>query len=428
MPIKPSHILGMNGRYRYTKLNPSSARAYGFSKLKTKQLLLENSIPTAQLYHMFESYADLDHVIWENIPCPFVLKPASGSAGKGIRIITKYLPQQSIWLDNENETVTVEDLNLHVQNILDGEYSTWGSSHRALVEEMIVAHPVLKKLSKGGTPDIRIIVFNSVPIMAMARIPTVESGGKANLDIGAIGLGIDISSGQTTFGIQGKSKYIKRFPQQKRKVGGIQIPYWRETLLMAVNAAQAAGFIFMGADLFIDETKGPMVVELNGFPGLSIQLANKAGLKRRIERVEGIEVRNADHGVRIAQALFTEYYADQHRVEQGLTIISNKPTIVVKGDRTKNLEVPALVNTLRARSAISRKLAVDLGLLDYDDLLWQQQEVSEGKVPVVEVEFEVKGQQVKTAMLAVQRLDKSKYKVELGQHDIKQFLIGDIEA
>jgi alpha-L-glutamate ligase-like protein len=428
MPIKPSHILGMNGRYRYTKLNPSSARAFGFSKLKTKQLLLENNIPTAQLYHMFESYTDLDHVIWENIPCPFVLKPASGSAGKGIRIITKYLPQRSIWQDNENEEVTVEDLNLHVQNILDGEYSTWGSSHRALVEEMIIAHPVLKKLSKGGTPDIRIIVFNSVPIMAMARIPTEESGGKANLDIGAIGLGIDMSSGLTTFGIQGKSKYIKRFPQQKRKVSGIQIPFWRETLLMAVSAAQAAGFIFMGADLFIDETKGPMVVELNGFPGLSIQLANKAGLKRRIERVEGIEVRNADHGVRIAQALFAKFYVDQQRVEQGLTIISNKPTIVVKGDRTKDLAVPALVNTLRARSAISRKLAVDLGLLDYDDLLWQQQEVSEGKVPVVEVEFEVKDQLVKTAMLAVQRLDKSKYKVELGQHDIKQFLIGDIET
>ena len=427
MPIKPSHILGMNGRYRYTKLNPSSARAYGFSKLKTKQLLLEHKIPTAQLYHMFESYTDLDQVLWENIPCPFVLKPASGSAGKGIRIITKYVPQQSVWLDNEHNQVTTEDLNLHVQNILDGEYSTWGSSHRALVEEMIVSHPVLKRLSRGGTPDIRIIVFNSVPIMAMARIPTLESGGKANLDIGAIGLGIDLASGITTYGIHVKRKYIKKFPQQKRKVSGVQIPFWRETLLMAVQAAQAAGFIFMGADLFIDENKGPMVVELNGFPGLSIQLANKAGLKRRIERVEGIDVRNTDHGVRIAQALFAEYFIDQHRAEQGLTIISNKPTLVIKGDRTKSLTVQGQVNTLRTRSAISRKLAVELGLLDYDDLLWQQQEVSEGKVPVVEIEFEVKGQIVKTAMLAVQRLDKTKHKVELGQLDIKQFLIGDIE-
>ncbi len=428
MPIKPSHILGMNGRYRYTKLNPSSARAFGFSKLKTKQLLTDHQIPTAQLYHMFESYSDLDQIVWENIPCPFVLKPASGSAGKGIRIITKYLPQQSVWLDNEHNQVTTEDLNLHVQNILDGEYSTWGSSHRALVEEMIIAHPTLRKLAKGGTPDIRVIIFNSVPIMAMARIPTLESGGKANLDIGAIGLGIDLASGMTTYGIQGKRKYIKRFPQQKRKVGGLQIPYWRETLLMAVQAAQAAGFVFMGADLFIDETKGPMVVELNGFPGLSIQLANKAGLKRRIERVEGIDVRNADHGVRIAQALFAEYYVDQQRADHGRTIISNKPTLIIKGDRTKSLAVPAQVNTLRARSAISRKLAVELGLLDYDDLLWQQQEVSEGKVPVVEVAFEVKGQQVKTAMLAIQRLDKTKHRVELGQFDLKQFLIGEIEA
>ncbi|MCA9372743.1 hypothetical protein KC921_01430, partial [Candidatus Woesebacteria bacterium] len=96
-------------------------------------------------------------------------------------------------------------------------------------------------------------------------------------------------------------------------------------------------------------------------------------------------------------------------------------------DKHKRVSIQSRVNTLRTRSAISRKLALELGLLDYDDLLWQQQEVTEGKVPVVEVEFEVKGQSIKTAMLAIQRLDRSKFKVELGQHDIRQFLIGEFD-
>lgn len=427
MSIKPSHILGMNARYYYTKLNSPHARAFGFSKLKTKKLLQENRIPSAELYHVFENFSDIESVIWENIPCPFVVKPASGSAGKGVLVITKKLPDQPKWFDNEKREVSVDDLNFHIQNILDGEYSTWGNKHIALVEEMIVSHPVLRKLAYSGTPDLRIIVFNSVPIMAMARIPTHESDGKANLDRGAIGLGIDMASGITTSAVQGKKNFITHFPNSKKKVNGILIPHWREALLMAVKAANAAGFVFMGADLFIHETKGPIIVELNGFPGLSIQLANKAGLKRRIERVEGIDVRDAEHGVKIAQVLFAEHFVDKLRAERGLAIISNLPSIEIKGDDNHLETITAMVNTSKSGSSISRKLAEELGLLDYDDLLWQQKEATEGKVPVVEVEFLLKGELIKTAMAVINRLNRKKYQVELGRQDVKQFLIGEME-
>jgi len=77
MATKPSHILGMNGRYRYTKMNPATARSFGFSKLKTKQLLFENKIPTAAIYHVFSSLTDLETINWETIPSPFVIKPSS---------------------------------------------------------------------------------------------------------------------------------------------------------------------------------------------------------------------------------------------------------------------------------------------------------------------------------------------------------------
>ena len=424
MAVSPSHILGMNARYKYTRYNTTKSKSYGFSKLRTKELLNTHSIPTAQVYHIFAGLHDLEDIRWEVIPTPFVMKPASGSAGKGIIIITQKVANQSEWITSEGERLDDEDLTLHVSNILDGEFSTWGSSHKAIIEEMIPPHPALAKYSYKGTPDIRVIIFNSVPVMAMARIPTKESHGKAKLDRGAIGLGIDMATGITTNGLYGKSSHITRFPDNHKKVNGIMIPEWKKLLTVAVEAANAAGYTFMGADLFIHPEKGPMIVELNGYPGLSIQLANRSGLKRRLERVEGLDVRDAEHGVKIAQALFAENFSDNIRVEGGLQIIPTNPVMTIYGDNKDNKTISGLVNTGRNRSAISMKLAEELGLLDFDDLLWQQKEV-EGKVPVVEVTYSIKNKRKKTAMVVTKRLDRLKHKVELGRRDTAGFLIGE---
>jgi len=426
MAIKPSHILGMNGRFFYTKLNPGSAKSYGFSKLRTKDLLNAHGIATAQVYHVFSASTNIEEIKWENIPVPFVVKPASGSAGKGIVLIKKKVPDKKEWLNFDGHTVAEEDLNYHIVNILQGEFSTWGSDHKAIVEELIPSHPTLAKFAYKGTPDIRVIVFNSVPVMAMTRIPTQASEGKANLDLGAIGLGIDMATGITTYAVQGKSGHITHFPGTKKKVNGIRIPNWNAVLETAVKAANAAGFHYMGADLFIHPDKGPMIVELNGYPGLSIQLCNRAGLKRRLERVEDIDVRDAKHGVKIAQALFAESFADQITAEEGIQIIPYRPTIDVFGDTKQKETITALVNTSKFRSAISQKLATDLGLLDLEDLLWQQVESQEGKVPVVEVEFRLKGKKNTTAMVVTKRLNKTSYKVELGRKDLESYLIGDL--
>lgn len=425
MAIKPAHILGMNGRYQYTKLNPSSAKRYGFSKLRTKELLRDHGISTAVIHHVFEHIDDLDDIEWQSVPAPFVIKPASGSAGKGIWIIKEKHPTKLEWKNSEGQKISIDDLNLHVANILDGEFSTWGTHHRAIVEEMISVHPALAKYSYKGTPDIRVVIFNSVPVMAMARIPTKESQGRANLDKGAIGLGIDMASGVTTYGVHGKSGGISHFPGTKKKVNGIVIPSWTTLLETAVRAANAAGFVFMGADMFIDPERGPMVVELNGFPGLSIQLANKAGLKRRLQRVEGLEVRDAKHGVKIAQALFAENFSDQIRAEEGLAIVPVNPNITIMGDNRSRESVDALINTGRSRSAVSEQVAERLGLVDLEDLLWRQQESIEGKVPVVEVEFKLKNRTIKTAMVVTKRLNRTKYKVEIGRRDLQGFLVGD---
>jgi alpha-L-glutamate ligase-like protein len=427
MSIKPSHILGMNGRYHYTNQNPYSAKRYGFSKLRTKELLSEHNIPTAEIYHIFSSLEDIEEVKWGSIPTPFVIKPASGSAGKGIIIIMKKEEKKNVWKDNDGKNYTIDDLNLHVENILDGEYSTWGQNHKAIVEEMIVSHPSLAKYSYKGTPDIRVVVFNSVPVMAMIRIPTKKSQGKANLDQGAIGAGIDMATGITTYAISGKLEKITHFPGSKKKVNGILIPNWNRILEVAVEASNAAGYIYMGADLFVHPEKGPMIVELNGYPGLSIQLANREGLKRRLDRVEGLEVRDAKHGVKISRALFAESFADKIKMEEGLKIISTSPQLSIYGDDKKWYPTQGRVNTGRYRSAISADLAEELGLVDLEDLLWRQQEGLEGKLPVVEVQFSLKGKKHTTAMVVTKTLNKTKHHVELGRRDLQGFLIGDIE-
>jgi alpha-L-glutamate ligase-like protein len=425
MSIKPSHILGMNGRHYYTSMNPYSAKRYGFSKLLTKELLQENNIPTAEIYHIFSSIEDIENVNWGAFPTPFVVKPASGSAGKGIILLMKKVENENIWKDNDGNNYTKEDLDLHVSNILDGEYSTWGQNHKALVEELIPPHPALAKYSYKGTPDLRVVIFNSIPVMAMIRIPTKKSMGKANLDQGAIGAGIDMATGITTYAISGKSEKITHFPGSKKKVNGILIPHWKKVLEVAVQASNAAGYKYMGADLFIHPDKGPMIVELNGYPGLSIQLANRAGLKRRLDRVEGLEVRDYKHGVKISQALFAESFADKIKIEEGLKIISTDPQLSVYGDDKRWYPTQGRVNTGRFRSAISEELADQLGLVDLEDLLWRQQEGLEGKLPVVEVQFSLKGKKHKTAMVVTKTLNKTKHHVELGRKDLEGYLVGN---
>ena len=166
-----------------------------------------------------------------------------------------------------------------------------------------------------------------------------------------------------------------------------------------------------------------MVVELNVRPGLSIQNANKAGLKKRLERVEDLNVLNPEHGVKIAQALFAEKYSDKIMAKDGLTVIDPKIEIEVFGDENQQETVMATVNTGRFSSAIAGDLAKKLGKIDIDDLLWFQQDVKEGKVPVVEVNLTIKDKKIKSTMLVSKRLNKGTCKIELGRKDLGGFLV-----
>ncbi len=425
---KARDLLGMNARNQlYTSLNSSNAKRFGTSKYATKILLENKNIPTAKVFGILGTNEDVKDFPWETMEKNFVVKPSNGNGGKGIAIFRTQQPDKQHWLDTIGQSWSLDDIKLHCADILEGEYSTYGANPTIIVEERIPIHTKFLKYVYKGTPDIRVIVFNHVPVMSMLRLPTRESEGKANLHQGAIAVGIDMFSGVTTYAITGDGKAISILPDSKRKLNGIKIPQWSQVLETAVQASDAAGLVFSGVDLFIHEEKGPMVVELNANPGLSIQLANHAGLRRRLERVEDITVLNPAHGVRISQALFAENFSDKIKAEEGLTIVSPFEVVTLTGDNKVKEEVPALINTGRFRSAISSDLAKRLGLIDLDDLLWYQQEKEEGKVPVVEVPFKLKNRRSTGAMVVSKSLNKSKYQLEIGRNDLKGFLVGEGE-
>lgn len=420
-----SHILGLNARNMlYEPLNPRSAVRFGTSKLRAKNFLAKHGLAVAKLFEKISSPEELQAFDWETCGPSFVIKPANGSAGKGVLVIKRKKKGEKIWIDLEDTEYTERDFVLHGRNILEGEYSTWGSQPVILIEERVPVHPDLESYVEMGTPDIRVIVFNKVPVMAMIRIPTASSGGRANLHQGAMALGIDLGTGETTYGVTGGNRTFFTFPHSDTKTSGIKIPYWVDVLKMAVRAANATGFVYMGADIFVHPEKGPMVAELNRAPGLSIQLANRSGLYRRLERIEEIEARSVSHAVKIAQSLFTETLTTAE-LEGERTIISTKETVVLFDEKDRPYEVEAMVNTGRFRSTISFAKAKELGLTDDSDLLWKQEEEGEGKVPVVEVKFKLKHRVITTQMIVTKKMMSVKHHIEIGRKDLGGFLVGE---
>ena len=66
----------------------------------------------------------------------------------------------------------------------------------------------------------------------------------------------------------------------------LQVPMWKEHLMIGALAYEMTGLGYLGADIVLDKFRGPMMLELNARPGLAIQIANRRGLKEVIKNVD----------------------------------------------------------------------------------------------------------------------------------------------
>ncbi|MBU1935464.1 alpha-L-glutamate ligase-like protein [Patescibacteria group bacterium] len=297
-------LLGINARnLLYIKAyNPKKAVMLADSKIKTKNFLSARGIPVARLYNAIHSKKELKNFDFNSLPNSFVVKPNSGYGGEGILIIKGR--KGSNWVSGNDEVFTQAELERHINDILDGRYSLADISDVALFEQLLIAPDMFKKIAYKGLPDIRIVVHNLIPVMAMLRLPTESSQGKANIHLGGVGVGIDIGNGNLTY-ITQYNKSIDGIPGFG-DVKGIKIPHWEEMLLIASRVQQVTNLGFAAVDLTLDKNMGPVLLEINARAGLAVQIANMAPLRRRLERVEGIKVTTPEKGVRIARDIFGE--------------------------------------------------------------------------------------------------------------------------
>ncbi len=423
--MKISSILGLNARtqlyaYRY---NSPRGKKIADSKIQTERVLAKAGVPSPKILKIFRDPNDILNFNWDSFPDKFALKPSRGLGGEGIIVVKKKL-KDGIWLTTQKEKIKTGDLKLHTLDILEGAYSMGNEPDVAFVQEYVGRAEAFRKWAFRGTPDVRIIVFNKVPVMAMLRLPTKESGGRANLHQGALGVGIDMATGISTKAIWHGNQIVFK-PGTENKLRGIKIPDWDKVLITAVNASIASGLGYAGIDIVIHPERGPMVLEMNAQPGLQIQLANMEGLRRRLDRVDDLVVADAKHGVRLSKLLFAGRYQDALQMEEGVKTIGTKEEVWVVAADGKKEKIWAKVDTGAWNSSIDKELAEKLGLLNKENVLWEKKVKSSLGMesrPVINLKYYLAGRPINTVGTIANRKGLRRQMI-IGRRDLGGFLV-----
>lgn len=303
--LRRNGVIGINERnIRYVNaLNQRRSLVTVDDKYITKKLAQDVDIPTPELYGVIRDARDMKKLP-EMVEHPdgFVVKPAQGSQGKGIIVIDS--PLKGGWRLSSGRRIALDALQFQINNILSGMYSLGGQPDKALIEYRVKFDDVFGKISFKGVPDIRVIVLKGIPVFSMLRLPTAASDGKANLHRGGVGVGVDIATGETLRAMQYDS-LIEVHPDTAHPLEGVHTPYWDDILMMASRSYEMTGLGYVGVDIVLDRERGPLLLELNARPGISIQIANRRGLRFVLEKAMalGDEKRSAEKRVELAREL-----------------------------------------------------------------------------------------------------------------------------
>lgn len=280
MRIGSERVMGMNRRnVEFVKvLNKRRDFPLADDKVLAKEFFLKHGVPTAPTIKVFSSLFETTDFHQRFLLHDFVIKPACGSQGKGILVITDRT--QSGFTTISGAHISASKIEYELASILFGKYSI-GRSDKILLEKRLVPSDEFKGISVKGLFDIRVIVVEGVPVGAMLRLPTVQSRGKANLHQGGIGAGVDIVNGKTTNAFH-LGRLIKTHPDTGASLIDFQVPHWEKILEISRLIGTHSPLRYIGVDLTIDKIMGPCVLEFNARPGLGIQNANKKGLQQLI--------------------------------------------------------------------------------------------------------------------------------------------------
>lgn len=409
MGFFPNHgILGINARnLLYIRpYNKRRAVKMADSKLKTKNFLSARGISVPRLYGTIRTLEELGKFDFSSLPNDFVLKPNRGAGGEGILPVWDRC--EGCYVLANGQILAQAELEEHIRDVLDGRFSISGITDTAFFEQLLICDERIARFSYKGLPDVRIVVHNLVPVMAMLRLPTRASKGKANLHQGAIGAGIDIAKGEVTHVVQG-SQVVDEIPDAG-PIRGFKIPYWNDVLMIASRIQLETNLGYLAVDVAIDQNLGPVLLEINARAGLGLQIANLAPLRRRLERIQGIKVTTPEKGVRVAKDMFGNV------VERGIKHMTGKevvgllePVKLLVGSKPYrlNARLSPVVEKTQLDDAFARKV----GFVNEERSLDEQR-----------AKFILAGKRVQT-VVSVTNLSAKDYDMVIGRRDLAGFLL-----
>lgn len=338
-----------NLRYIRTK-NSDESISLADSKLKTKHFLSSRGIPFAETYFTINNQQELHKFSLKNIKTnAFVIKPNKWSGWRGILIVKRENEIYSIaW-----EVWSEEEIRLHMIDILHGSFSLHGSTDTVVIEELLSPWKDFWIYCKHWLADIRVIVYNLVPVTAMVRMPTIHSGGKANLAQWWIGIGLNIANGEVISLFQSKKIFTPSFPVEYSGLQNQYIPFWEDILLYSSQVQMYTKLGYLALDWVITKN-WPKLLEINARAGLEIQNVNLVPLAARLKQVENLKVLSPEKWVEIAKTLFhTEILTES----TGKKIIYLEQKGYIEWDR----EVQIVSDTHEQNTVVSEDVAQVLG-------------------------------------------------------------------
>jgi alpha-L-glutamate ligase-like protein len=416
-------ILGLNARNLEYVLKKSQAKktTLANNKLRVKKILKEANLPVSDTYAVIKNIYDFDKFNWE-LPKTFVLKPNKGLGGQGVVIVYGKKKNSPVWIKAGQQLLPLSAIKNHVNNILEGNFSSKEREDTAFFEERIFLHPDFKPYTfKGGIPDIRVVVYDKIPVMAELRLPTEESEGRSNLHLGGIGVGIDMKTGITTTAIQ-HNRPIEYIPKTRLVLSGLQIPQWKEILRTAALAQKVIGIKLLGIDIALDRKKGPVIFEVNSRPGLAIQLANQAPLRERLERIKDLKIKSAQRGTKIARELFGEEVEEELKELQRRRVIGIFEVIDLLISNNQYKKVKAKIDTGAYRTSIDERLVKELDLEIIKKSIQYISSLGKETRQLANLKFLLGGTLIETQASIADR-SQLKYDMIIGRRDLRNFLI-----
>lgn len=338
-------ILWINSRnLNYIKkFNKRKAIKLADNKLKTKIFLSERWIPVPETYWVIKNRKQLQDYNFSNFPKDeYVVKPNKGSKWNWIFIVKNLWEinninetKKNIFLSNKLQSIntyfektfpffkkndtyennsyynvswTIIDHNTLTRYLLDilwGKHSLTIWSDTILIEEKLIPGEWFKQFCQFGLADIRVIVFNLVPIAAMVRIPTEQSKWKANLAQWWAAAWIEVWSWKIYSYYKKRKLHTNQFPKYAEKLKWYQMPYWDEILSYSSQIQFYANLGYLALDWVITN-EWPKILEINARAWLEVQNVCGLNMKNRLDKINWLKINEPEKWVEIAKSLFSD--------------------------------------------------------------------------------------------------------------------------